>query len=255
MISYKSRREIELMWQAGQVLARLFDKIEPTVKAGVTTEKLDQNIHQWMLEEDTVPAFLGYREFPAVACISINEEVVHGIPSPSRVLKDGDLVTFDIGVIWKGYYSDAARTYGVGELDPAASKLLETTRESLERGIAALRTGGRLSEIGAAVQENAEGAGFSVVRDFVGHGIGRELHEDPQVPNYVSAGVRRRDMTLKKGLVLAIEPMLNAGSERVRTMEDGWTVVTQDQKLSAHFEDSIALTADGPVILTRHPSD
>ena len=255
MISYKSQREIELMRHAGQVLARLFDKIEPTVKAGVTTEQLDQSIHRWMLEEDTVPAFLGYRDFPAVACISINEEVVHGIPSPRRVLKEGDLVTFDIGVIWKGYYADAARTYGVGELAPAAEALLETTRESLERGIAELRAGSRLSNIGAAVQEYAEGAGFSVVRDFVGHGIGRELHEDPQVPNYVSAGVRRRDVTLKKGLVLAIEPMLNAGSERVRTMEDGWTVVTEDRKLSAHFEDSIALTADGPVILTRHPSD
>ncbi len=254
MISYKSRREIELMWHAGQVLARLFDKIEPAVKAGVTTEQLDQNIHQWMLEEDTVPAFLGYREFPAVACISVNEEVVHGIPSPERVLKDGDLVTFDIGVIWKGYYSDAARTYGVGTLESAAARLLATTRESLERGIAALKVGSRLSDIGAAVQEYSEGAGFSVVRDFVGHGIGRELHEDPQVPNYVSAGVRRRDMTLKKGLVLAIEPMLNAGSERVRTMEDGWTVVTEDRKLSAHFEDSIALTEDGPLILTRHPS-
>lgn len=254
MISYKSRHEIELMRHAGQVLAELFEKIEPAVEAGVTTEQLDQRIHEWMLEAGTVPAFLGYRDFPAVACISVNEEVVHGIPSSARILQEGDLVTFDIGVIWKGYYSDAARTYGVGQLDPEAAMLLSSTRESLERGIEAMQSGGRLSEIGGAVQEFAENKGFSVVKDFVGHGIGRELHEDPQVPNYVNAGVRRRDITLKKGLVLAIEPMLNAGSDRVETLDDGWTVVTSDRKLSAHFEDSIALTADGPVILTRHPS-
>ena len=250
MITYKSQREIDLMHHAGQVLVRIFERVEPLVKPGVTTKELDRTIHRWMLDEGCVPSFLGYRGFPAVVCASINEEVVHGIPG-GRVIEEGDLLTLDIGVIWKGYQADAARTFPVGKIDEASRKLLDATSAALDRGIEKVVEGRRLWEVGAAVQEFSESLGYSVVRDFVGHGIGRELHEEPQVPNYVDDSLRRRLPTMKKGLVIAVEPMLNVGSERVQILDDGWTVVTKDGEMSAHFEDTIAVTADGPVILTR----
>ncbi|MCA9322953.1 MAG: type I methionyl aminopeptidase [Planctomycetes bacterium] len=251
MIYYKSRREIDLMQYAGQVLASLFEKVGPLIKPGVTTEELDRSIHEWMLQEDCIPSFLGYRGFPAVSCISVNEEVVHGIPGPRR-LAEGDLVTIDLGVIWKGYHADAARTFGVGAISEEATRLRDATERALDLGIEAIRVGGRVSEVGAAIQSYAEGLGFSVVKDYVGHGIGRDLHEEPQVPNFVDEGRRRRDHLLKRGLVIAVEPMLNVGGEGVETLEDDWTVVTRDRKLSAHFEDTIAITENGPLVLTRH---
>lgn len=251
MIIYKSQREIDLMIYAGQVLARIFDRIRPLVKPGVATSELDAFAHECMREEGCTPSFLGYRGFPAVSCASVNEEVVHGIPADRR-LEEGDILSFDIGVIWQGYHADAARTWPIGEVDEDCRKLMDSTATALDLGIETIAVGSRLSAIGAAVQEFAEKSGYSVVRDFVGHGIGRELHEDPQVPNYVDPGVLRRDIVLKKGLVIAIEPMLNVGTERVETMGDGWTVVTKDRRLSSHFEDTIAVTEDGPVVLTRH---
>lgn len=250
MINYKSQREIELMLHAGQVLVRLFERAEPHLKPGVSTKKLDRLIHEWIIESGCTPSFLGYRGFPAVACISVNEEVVHGIPG-SRVLDEGDLVTLDLGVIWKGFHADAARTFGIGKVSDEAQRLIDTTRQSLDEAIAKTVAGGRLTTIGRTVQEYAEHRGFSVVRAFVGHGIGRELHEDPQVHNYVDKNTLRRDVVLKSGLVVAIEPMVNVGSEEVETLSDGWTVVTKDRSLSAHFEDTIAITAEGTKVLTR----
>jgi methionyl aminopeptidase len=188
-----------------------------------------------------------------VICASVNEEVVHGIPGP-RKLENGDLITLDIGVIWKGYHADAARTFAVGSVDEEKKRLIRATAESLDQAIEVIAVGARVWQIGAAVQKYAEERGFSVVKEFVGHGIGRELHEEPQVPNYVDDGMRRRLGSIKAGLVIAVEPMLNVGSDRVKTLDDGWTVVTRDGELSAHFEDTIAVTSDGPIVLTRHAS-
>lgn len=251
MITYKSKREIDLMLHAGQVLVSIFERSQPLIEPGISTGRLDDIIHDWMVEAGCKPSFLNYRGFPAVSCISVNEEVVHGIPG-DRILREGDIVTLDLGVIWKGFHADAARTFFVGEVAEEKRRLVEATRVALDLGIEAIELGGKLSQIGAAVQGHAENLGYSVVKDFVGHGIGRELHEDPQVPNYVDSGVRRRDIVLKKGLVIAVEPMLNVGTDRVAILDDGWTVVTKDKKLSAHFEDTIALTDDGPKVLTRH---
>lgn len=250
MISYKSQRELDLMLHAGQVLKRLFERVEALLVPGVTTKKVDKDIHSWMLAEGCTPSFLGYYGFPAVSCISVNEEVVHGIPGP-RALREGDLVTVDLGVIWEGMHADAARTYAVGKVSDAARKLMDTAREALDLGIAQIVAGARLSAIGGAVQKHAEDRGYSVVRDYVGHGIGRELHEDPQVHNYVDEKTLRRDLLMKPGLVVAVEPMVNAGTHEVVKLADGWTVVTKDRKLSAHFEDTVALLATGPKILTR----
>jgi methionyl aminopeptidase len=251
MICYKSQREIDLMLHAGQVLVRLFERAEPLLKPGVTTKKIDRTLHGWMLEAGCTPSFLGYRGFPAVSCISVNEEVVHGIPGP-RALEEGDLVTLDLGVIWKGYHADAARTYAVGRVDELSARLMEVTRKALDLAIQQIGPGARLSAIGGAVQGYAESAGFSVVRDFVGHGIGREMHEDPQVQNYIDEKTLRRDVVMRPGLVIAVEPMVNAGSEAVEVLSDGWTVVTKDGARSAHFEDTVAVTAAGPVVLTRY---
>lgn len=193
-------------------------------------------------------AFKGYNDYPACLCTSVNNEVIHGIPSTKRVLKEGDIVSVDCGVILDGFYSDAAETYAVGELSADTRKLLEVTRASLERAIAAVHVGGTVGDIGATVQEMCEGEGYGVVRDFVGHGIGKSMHEDPQVPNY---GKRGKGTKLKAGMVLAIEPMINAGSADVKVLQDGWTAVTVDGSMSAHFEHTVAVTKDGPVVLTR----
>jgi len=246
MIIYKSREEIETMDRCNRVVTRILDTLAGMVAPGVTTADLDHEAERLCRDAGVRPAFKGYRGYPGVLCTSINDEVVHGIPSPRRVLKEGDIIGLDFGVVLDGYFGDAARTVPVGRVAPEARRLLEVTREALRRGIAEARAGRRLSDVGAAIQGYVESQGFSVVREFVGHGIGTALHEDPQVPNYGTPG---NGPVLKEGLTLAIEPMVNAGSPEVRIHDDGWTASTVDGSLSAHFERSIAVTADGPLIL------
>ncbi|MEZ4704268.1 MAG: type I methionyl aminopeptidase [Bdellovibrionota bacterium] len=247
MISIKTKEEIDIMRVCNQIIAKTRKEIGPMVVPGVSTWELDQEAEKIIRSFGATPAFKGYSGFPATLCTSINEEVVHGIPSKDRVLKEGDVIGVDMGTIYKGFYGDSAVTYAVGRIDQAAQKLLEVTRESLYRGIEAAVIGANLFDIGASVQEHAEKNGFSVVRDFVGHGIGKALHEDPQVPNY---GTRGYGMKLREGMVLAIEPMINEGRPEVKILEDGWTAVTKDGKRSAHFEHSIAITSSGPEILS-----
>ncbi len=246
MIIYKSREEIETMDRCNRVVTRILDALAGMVAPGVTTADLDHEAERLCRDAGVRPAFKGYRGYPGVLCTSINDEVVHGIPSPRRVLRDGDIIGLDFGVVLDGYYGDAAQTVPVGRVAPEAQRLMEVTREALRRGIAEARAGRRLSDLGAAIQGYVESQGFSVVREFVGHGIGTALHEDPQVPNYGTPG---NGPVLKEGLTLAIEPMVNAGSPEVRIHDDGWTASTVDGSLSAHFERSIAVTADGPLIL------
>jgi len=247
MIHLKSHKEIEIMRRANQIIAETREVLFPMIKPGVSTYDLDRVADETIRSKGAKSAFKGYRGFPAAICVSINEEVVHGIPSKKRVLKEGDIVGLDMGTIYEGYFGDSAVTVAVGTPSEEALKLMKITEESLHLGIKEARPGNRLYDIGAAVQEHAENAGFSVVRDFVGHGIGQQLHEEPQVPNY---GQRGRGMVLQAGMVLAIEPMINAGSPDVKIKQDGWTAVTKDGKLSAHFEHSIAITEKGPVILS-----
>ncbi|OLD65953.1 MAG: type I methionyl aminopeptidase [Acidobacteria bacterium 13_1_40CM_2_68_5] len=246
MIIYKSRDEIETMDRCNRVVAQILAEVAGRVDAGVTTADLDRLAERLCREAGVKPAFKGYRGYPCVLCTSVNEEVVHGIPSSKKALKEGDIVGLDFGVVLGGYYGDAAVTVPVGRISREAGELLRVTRESLLAGIAAARPGRRLSDISAAVQQYVEARGYSVVRDFVGHGIGTSLHEDPQVPNY---GVPGTGPVLKEGLALAIEPMVNIGGPEVRIHSDGWTASTVDGSLSAHFERSIAITGDGPLVL------
>ncbi len=246
----KSHGEIELMHAANGLVQQVLDRLDGLVRPGVTTGELDEVAEQMIREAGAVPAFLNYRGFPATLCTSINDVIVHGIPD-ATALEDGDIIGIDCGVLYKGYYGDAARTYAVGAISADARHLLDTTRRSLELAIEAVQPGGRLSDIGAAVQGHVEANGFSVVRDFVGHGIGAALHEDPQVPNFGAPGKGPR---LKAGLVLAIEPMVNAGSPGVKLDPDGWTARTEDGSLSAHFEFSVAVTEDGPMVLGSEPA-
>lgn len=246
MIIIKSPQEIELMRQAGRVVAETLREMARAVKPGLTTMQLDLLARHCIEKLQAEPAFLGYHGFPATICASLNEEVVHGIPG-SRRLKNGDIVSIDVGARFKGYYADAAASFPVGEVSPLARRLLEVTRESLYQGIAKAITGNHLYDISAAVQDHVEKAGFSVVREYVGHGIGSELHEEPQIPNFGSPG---RGPSLESGMVLAIEPMVNAGGWEVETKNDQWTVVTKDGSLSAHFEHTVAILPDGPEILT-----
>jgi methionyl aminopeptidase len=246
MIIYKSREEIETMDRCNRVVTRVLAALSRQVGAGVSTHDLDQEAERMCREAGVRPAFKGYRGYPAVLCASINDEVVHGIPSRQRVLKDGDIIGLDFGVVLDGYYGDGAITVGVGPVADKAQALMRATREALYLGIEQARPGNRLSDIGAAVQRHVESRGYSVVRDFVGHGIGTALHEDPQVPNYGAPGT---GPVLKEGLVLAIEPIVNAGAAAVRIGADGWTASTTDGSLSAHFERSVAITADGPWLL------
>ncbi len=241
----KSQGEIELMDAANGLVHRVLDHLDGLVAPGVTTRELDRAAERIIRDAGAVPAFLNYRGFPATLCTSINDVIVHGIPGDTE-LAEGDIIGIDCGVLYKGYYGDAARTYAVGSIDPEAQRLLDTTRRSLELAIEAIRPDGRLSDIGAAVQEHVEANGFAVVREFVGHGIGAALHEDPQVPNFGAPG---RGPRLKPGLVLAIEPMVNAGSPGVKLDPDGWTARTDDGSLSAHFEFSVAVTKAGPLVL------
>ena len=246
-VEVKSREEVATMRRAGAVVADILALLARLIVPGMTTGEIDRIAREELKKRGAKPAFLNYHGFPAAICVSVNHEVVHGIPSAKRVLRDGDIVGLDFGAIVDGWFGDAAVSVGVGRISPEAERLLRVTRESLEKGIAAVKAGARVGDIGAAVQGHAEAAGFSVVRDFVGHGIGRSLHEDPAIPNYGKPGTGAR---LKPGMTLAIEPMINAGACEVETLSDGWTAVTKDRKLSAHFEHTGAVTASGCEILT-----
>jgi methionyl aminopeptidase len=254
VIVYKSPEEIDRMRRAGRIVAGTIERVLARVRVGVTTAELDAVAEAFIRDQGALPSFKGYGggdgrvPFPAVICTSLNEEIVHGIPSRRRTVAEGDLVKLDVGAIWEGFHADSAVTVIAGEPPSAeAEKLIRVTEEALGAGIAQIRPGGRLSDIGAAVEQVASGAGFEVVREYVGHGIGRALHEDPQVPNYGSPG---RGPVLKPGLVLAVEPMVNAGGWETRLLADGWTVVTADGSLSAHFEHTIAVTEEGHEVLT-----
>jgi methionyl aminopeptidase len=247
MIVYKSPSEIERMRAAGRIVGGTIEKLIPEVRPGVTTDDLDRFAERTIREAGATPSFKGYRGFPASICTSVNEEVVHGIPG-SRRLREGDLLSLDVGAIWEGYHGDSAVTVFVGEPPSAeAEKLVRATEESLEAGISQVRVGGRLSDVGNAVQQVVEGAGFSVVREYVGHGIGQALHEDPQIPNYGPPG---RGPEIRPGLVIAIEPMVLAGEWPTRVLADRWTVVSADGTLAAHFEHTIAVTEHGAEVLT-----
>lgn len=247
-IDLKSPREIALMRTGGRILAEIMERLRTFVKPGISTAEIDQEVEAVILSKGAKPAFKGYRGFPATVCTSINEEVVHGIPSPHRRLKEGDIIGLDLGCVVDGYYADCAFTLPVGEVSPRVQKLLDVTRESLDRAVAQCRPGRRLGDISHAVQEHVERHGFSVVRAFVGHGIGRELHEDPQIPNFGEPG---RGPVLKAGMVFAIEPMVTMGGWEVRILPDRWTAVTEDGSLAAHFEHTVAITENGPDVLTR----
>ncbi len=251
MITLKSAREIEVMRRANVIVAEILAELGDKVAAGVTTLELDSLAEELSYKKKATPAFKGYqmagRVYPRSLCVSVNEEIVHGIPS-GRVLKDGDIVGLDFGVIYEGFYGDSAVTVGVGAISEDARRLMQVTEQALYCGIEHLRDGKRLGDLSSAIQQTIEGAGYSVVRSFVGHGIGKRLHEDPPVPNY---GEAERGIRLKEGMVLAIEPMVNAGTSEVKMKEDGWTAVTGDGSLSAHFEHSVAITQNGPYILSR----
>jgi len=246
MIILKSKQELKLMREAGRIVALVLEELGDAVKPGVTTGKLDQIAEDVITKAGAKPAFKGYNGFPASICTSVNEEVVHGIPG-LRKLRSGDIISIDVGAVKNGYYGDAAVTLPVGKVDREIIKLIEVTREALMRGIEHAVVGNRLSDISHAIQSHVEKNSFSVVREYVGHGIGRNMHEEPRVPNFGSPGHGPR---LAPGMVLAIEPMVNMGTHMVYTKEDGWTVVTQDSKYSAHFEHTVAVTEDGPQILT-----
>ncbi len=245
----KSPAELEKMKRSGRIVRQVLESMKSLVKPGVTTMDLEKAAEKQIKELGAKPAFKGYYDYPCVLCTSVNQEIVHGIPSAKRVLKDGDIVSIDCGVVLDGYFGDAAITVPVGNgVKPEVQKLLEVTEKSLYRGIEAARIGNTVGDVGASVQELVEANGFSVVREFVGHGIGTKLHEDPQVPN---DGVRGHGARLREGMVLAIEPMVNAGNPGARVLDDKWTAVTEDGSYSAHFEHCVAVTSDGPVILTQ----
>ena len=246
MIMRKRAEELEKMRRAGRVVGETLQILQAAVRPGVTTQELDEIAEREIRARGAIPSFKGYRGFPATICTSINSEIVHGIPA-KRALKEGDLIKLDCGAIVEGYHGDSAVTLPVGEVSQEALKLIETTDRSLQAGIAEAKAGNRIHDIGAAVQTTAEGAGFSVVREYVGHGIGRALHEDPPVPNYGKPGT---GLKLEPGLVIAIEPMVNVGTYETRLLPDGWTVVTADGALSAHFEHTIAITENGAEVLT-----
>ncbi|WP_283609436.1 type I methionyl aminopeptidase [Faecalispora anaeroviscerum] len=247
MIVLKTSRELAAMRVAGRISANALKLAGQAVEPGVSTWEIDRVARRYIESEGAKPSFLGYGGFPASACISVNNVVIHGIPSKDLILKHGDIVSIDIGAFYEGFTGDNAYTFACGDVSPEAQRLMDTTRESLYEGIHAAKAGNRIGDIGHAVQTYVEARGYSVVRDFVGHGVGAKLHEDPSVPNFGAPG---RGVRLLPGMTIAIEPMVNAGVHTVKTLSDGWTTVTTDGKLAAHFEHSIAITADGPVILT-----
>jgi len=248
MINLKTPREIERMKPASRIVAEILLELREVARDGITTGDIDRLAEEKTLKRNAKPAFKGYRGFPASICISINSEVVHGIPSSRRVIRNGDVVGLDFGVIYDGFFGDSAVTVPIGEIPPEVQNLLKVTEQSLYKAIEAAVPGNFLSDISAAIQTLADEHHFGIVREFCGHGIGRALHEDPPVLNYVQSG---KGPKVKPGLVIAIEPMINLGTERVRVLEDGWTVVTLDGRPSAHFEHTIAVTPEGPEILTR----
>lgn len=245
-IIIKSAREIEIMREAGRIVAIVLEKLKTQVKPGMRTRELNVIAEKEAEKLGAIPSFKGYRDYPASVCVSVNDEIVHGIPG-DRILKDGDIASIDFGVIYNEFQGDAAITVGVGRLSPEARELLKATEGALMEGIAAARPGARLGDISAAVQEYAESRGYSVVREYTGHGIGRRMHEDPQIPNF---GMPGQGPVLKKGMTLALEPMINIGDWRTKLEEDNWTVKTIDGSLSAHFEHTIAITEEGAAILT-----
>ena len=252
MIQLKNSAQISAMKEAGRITGEALLIAREHVREGVSTYELDKLIREHIERSGARPSFLGYAGFPASACISINDEVIHGIPSNKRILQEGDLVKIDVGAFYKGYHGDSARTIPVGRVSDEAARLIEVTRRSFFAGVEQMKIGNRLGDVGSAIQECVEKAGFSVVRRYIGHGIGKELHEQPDVPNYGTAG---RGTRLCAGMVLAIEPMVNVGTEKVLEMPDGWTVKTEDASLSAHYENTVALTSEGVVITTLIDKD
>jgi len=248
MIIRKSKREIDIMAKANSIVAETHAFLSEQISPGMSTYDLDRLAEEFIKEKGGNPSFKGYRGYPASVCLSINDEVVHGIPARTRILEDGMILSVDIGVYYKGFHGDAARTFAVGKISQDAKSLIEVTRTALDFGIENAIIGNRLTDISNAVQSHVEKSGYSVVRDYVGHGIGTDMHEDPQIPNFGPAG---RGPRLKEGMTLAIEPMVNIGDYKVKTKDDGWTVITEDGTLSAHWEDSIAITKEGPRILSR----
>lgn len=247
MIIIKSEQEIDIMRESGKVTGYILRELENFIKPGMSTMDVNNFVEKTILGNNMIPSFKGYCGYPASACVSVNEEVVHGIPSEKRILKNGDIVSVDVGCTHKGYVSDAARTYAVGEISDEAAKLIKATRESFFEGLKFCKVGYRLSDISHAIQMKAEGEGFSVIRDFVGHGVGRKMHEEPQIPNFGKPG---RGPRLAAGMVFAIEPMINQGDYEVEVLLDNWTVVTLDGKLSAHYENTVVITDGEPELLT-----
>jgi len=249
-VRVKTPEEIEKMREAGRIVARILDEIRTIIEPGVTTKQLEECAVEIAQQFGVRCAFYRYRGFPAHICTSINEEIVHGIPSERRVLREGDIVSVDVGIEKDGYFGDAAATYPVGEISPTAQRLITTTRRALDVAIRFARAGVRLSQLCASIEKFVITNHFNVVKDYVGHGIGRELHEEPPVPNYLSPNILRNDLVFRPGITLAIEPMVNEGVSATRRLDDGWTVVTRDGKLSAHFEHTVAITESEPLILT-----
>lgn len=247
MIVIKSKNELEIMQEAGRIVAGAHEVVRKAIAPGITTAQLDKLAEEYILSQGATPAFKGYQGYPASICASLNDQVVHGIPGPIA-LREGDILSVDIGAFFKGFCGDAARTYPIGEVTPEATRLIEVTKEAFFKGLEFAREGYRLSDISHAIQSYVEGNGFSVVKALVGHGIGQKMHEDPQIPNFGPPG---RGPRLREGMTLAIEPMVNAGTDQVRILDDGWTVITQDGSLSAHYEHTIAITDDQPLILTQ----
>lgn len=248
MIVLKTTRELEIMREACRISAGALSVAGQAIEPGITTAEIDQIAYDYILSQGAEPNFLHYNGYPATACISINDEVIHGIPSTKRVIRAGDIVSIDLGAKFEGYHGDNAATFACGDVSEEAKRLMDTTRESLYAGISAAVCGGRIGDISHAVQAYVEARGYSVVRDFVGHGVGASLHEAPEVPNFGKPG---HGVRLMPGMTLAIEPMINVGRPEVRVLPDGWTVKTKDGKLSAHFEHTVAITAEGPVIMTQ----
>ena len=248
MIVLKTARELGIMKQACIISAKALKLIGEAIEPGVTTAELDKLAEDFIRSQGATPNFKGYAGYPAASCISVNDQVIHGIPSASRKLKSGDIVSVDLGALFEGYNGDNAATFACGDVSAGAKRLIDTTRESLYEGIKMARAGGRVGDIGAAVQNYVEARGYSVVRDYVGHGIGTSLHEAPEIPNY---GISGRGIRLLPGMTIAIEPMVNAGGHKVKVLPDGWTVLTADGSLSAHFEHTVVITADGPQIMTK----
>ena len=246
-VTIKSEHEIELMREAGRILAIVHDELAKIVKPGISTLDIDRNCEEIIRSYDCIPSFLNYQGFPASVCTSINEQVVHGIPNKKNILKEGDIISLDTGVIYKGYQSDAARTHAVGEISPEDQKLIDVTKQSFFEGMKMAKAGNHLYDISKAIQDYAESNGFSVVREMVGHGIGKEMHEEPQIPNFKPIG---RGMKLRAGMTFAVEPMINRGKKEIWILEDGWTCVTRDGMNSAHYENTLLITEGEPELLS-----